>query len=177
MYSIHVTQFISLVLVVFILITLLTVVMIWYVVKTVKWILLKWTLVRTAISARLDGFHVYLVTNTREIYKNHHFVHAEQAFMDDYRNKDRSKVTHIWIKSSPCTQCARELKQFFQNCRVKPTISVGRIYDFGNDNCRALRELVNDGFTLVEWRFMVFLLYCCSTKTKRHLNYIYNMRY
>ena len=176
MYGIHVIQFISLVLVVFILITLLTVV-IQYVFKRIIWLSLKLAQVCTAISARLDGFHVYLVTNTREIYKNHRFVHAEQAFMDDYRNKDRSKVTHIWIKSSPCTQCARELKQFFQNCRVKPTISVGRIYDFGNDNCRALRELVNDGFTLVEWRFMVFLLYCCSTKTKRHLKYIYNMRY
>ena len=149
-------------------------VVIWYI---VKWILLKWTLLCTAISAKLDGFHVYLVTNTREIYKNHHFVHAEEAFMDDYRNKDRSKVTHIWIKSSPCTQCARELKQFFQNCRVKPTISVGRIYDFGNDNCRALRELVNDGFNIVEWRLMIFLLYCYSIKTKRHLEYIYNMRY
>ena len=174
MYSIYVIQFISLVFVVFIIIITLTVVVIWYV---VKWILLKWTLVCTAISARLDGFHVYLITNTREIYKNHHFVHAEEAFMDDYRNKDRSKVTHIWIKSSPCTRCAREFKQFFQNCRVKPTISVGRIYDFGNDNCRALRELVNDGFKIVEWRFMVFLLYCYSIKTKRHLEYIYNMRY
>ena len=161
-------------LVVFIGSTITLIVVVWYV---VMWILLTWTLVCTAISAKLDGFHVYLVTNTREIYKNRQFFHAEQAFMDDYRNKDRSKVTHIWIKSSPCTQCARELKQFFQNCQVKPTISVGRIYDFGNDNCRALRELVNDGFKLVEWKFMVFLLYCYSTKTKRHLKYIYNMRY
>ena len=144
---------------------------------TICWLLLKWKLVYTAISARCDKSHVYLVTNTREVYKNNQFVHAEQVLMNAYRDKNRSKVTHIWIKSSPCMQCAWDLKQFFQNCRAKPTISVGRIYDFGNDNNRALRELVNDGFKLEVWTFMHFLMHCNDKTTERHLNYIHNMHF
>ena len=144
---------------------------------TICWLLLKWTLVRTAISARCDHSHVYLVTNTREVNKNNQFVHAEQVLMNAYRDKNRSKVTHIWIKSSPCMQCAWNLKQFFQNCRVKPTISVGRIYDFGDDNNRALRELVNDGFKLEVWTFMYFLMHGHDNSTERHLNYIRNMHF
>ena len=107
-----------------------------------------------------------LRTNEGKIYKSgmkSGEKHAEERFME--KTKDPGSITAIWIKNSPCNQCAEKLIAFFK-FYSKPCIYVGRIY---KEN-EKLKEMKEDKFT-----FRVWEKYCREAqnglfeKTRKHI--------
>ena len=77
-----------------------------------------------------------LRTNEGKIYKSgikSGGKYAEEMFIKNTNNP--GSITAIWIKNSPCNQCAEKLIDFFKSYSNKPCIYVGHIYH-ENDNLK-----------------------------------------
>lgn len=67
--------------------------------------------------------------------------------INEKRNPNKIKTLHI--TNSPCSRCSFELRKYFKDCAVKPTIYFGRLNNAEDD--RGLKDLLNDNFGLEVW--------------------------
>ena len=111
----------------------------------------------------------HLLTNEGKLYRSNNGLHAEIVFCED-TTVQAQNIRELWIKNSPCHNCAAALIEHFDEDNPKPTIYIGRIwrlYNTQDDN--GLKDMMIQKFQLKVWDKLHYRMYPGDTTAANYL--------
>ena len=135
------------------------------------------SLVSTVIGASYGS--VYIFAPKCHPQDGRFFTSGSGAHAEDNLVKTCGPVSHFYLSSAPCPDCAMMLLNKYAHSQHKPTIYIARPYQgkgksgVGNKavNTMCLAMLVHAGFTVHPWNWSTFSNYLTDDQCKNVINH------